>query len=58
MWKQWVNLILALWVIVSPYIFEGPALATNLVIVGLVIGALALWSAVEHRSYDMTHSHA
>ena len=61
MWQQWVNLILGLWIILSAYLNLSPtALMTDLTITGLVIAALALWAALEGRSYsgsDM-HSHA
>jgi len=64
-WKQWVNFIVGLWIILSGYIAFGPAAnATNLTIAGIIVAALALWSALENRSfshnrdYEHRHSHA
>lgn len=48
-WEEWVNAILAAWLIVSPWIFGVAALSAllwNQIIIGLVIGALALWTAL------------
>lgn len=46
MWKQWVNLILGLLVVLLAY--SGGS-ATWYVIVGIVIALLALWSALEKK---------
>lgn len=46
-WLSWVNLILGLWLIVAPFIL-GYANTTprwNDVIMGLIVGGLAAWSA-------------
>lgn len=48
MWKQWVNLLLGLAVVVMTYMGGGHTL--RFVIVGAVIAALALWSALEKRA--------
>jgi len=46
MWKQWVNLILGILVIiVAAY---APSV-TWLVVLGIVIALLALWSALEKK---------
>jgi len=48
-WEEWVNAALAAWLIVSPYIlgFSGLASALwNQLIVGVLVGALAIWAAV------------
>ncbi|GGM95528.1 hypothetical protein GCM10007092_06270 [Thermus composti] len=45
MWEEWLNVLLGVWLILSPWIlgFSGMANATwNAVIVGLLVGALAL----------------
>lgn len=48
MWKQWVNLLLGLSVIVLAYMGGGHTL--RFVIVGILIAALALWSALEKNT--------
>ncbi len=45
MWEEWVNVVLGVWLILSPWIlgFSGMANAMwNAVIVGLLVGVLAL----------------
>lgn len=48
-WLSWVNAILGLWVLVSPWILQtapGQTAITNNVITGIVIIVLAVWSAL------------
>lgn len=48
-WEEWVNAGLAAWLIVSPFILGFSALTYalwNQIIVGLLVGCLAIWSAV------------
>ncbi len=48
-WEEWVNAGLAAWLIVSPFILGFSALTTalwNQIIVGLLVGCLAIWAAV------------
>lgn len=50
-WEEWVNVALGVWLIVSPWILgygtlQAPAV-WNQVIVGVIAGVLALWSAVD-----------
>jgi hypothetical protein len=57
MWQQWTNLLLGLWVIISPYLFDDQsALLTNITISGVIIAGLALWGALEHRTYHMPNN--
>jgi hypothetical protein len=47
-WKEWVNVILAAWLIASPWIlgYSGVGAAFyNQLVVGLLVGVLALWLA-------------
>jgi len=46
-WKQWVNLLLGLAVIVMTYM--GGVHTLRFVIVGALIAILALWSALEKK---------
>ena len=52
-WEEWVNVVLAVWLIISPWILGFSAMAaavSNQVIVGIVVGVLAIWSMrVEHE---------
>jgi hypothetical protein len=48
LWKEWVNVLLAAWLIVSPWFLgysEVTAVFYNQFIVGLLVGILALWMA-------------
>ena len=52
-WEEWVSTALAAWLIVSPYLlgFSGMTAALwNQIIVGLLVGGLAIWSALEAPS--------
>jgi hypothetical protein len=52
-WEEWVSMALAAWLIASPWIlgFSGlQAAVWNQLIVGVLIGGLALWSSIgEHE---------
>ncbi len=47
MWKQWLNVLLGLAVIVMAYMGGNHTL--RFVIAGIVIAVLALWSALEKK---------
>lgn len=48
MWKQWVNGVLGLWVILMPYVLPpGSAHQISMVVSGIVIAVLAFWSVSE-----------
>lgn len=52
-WEEWLNVVLAAWLIVSPWLLGFSTMTaevSNQVIVGIVVGVLAIWSArVEHE---------
>jgi hypothetical protein len=61
MWKQWVNAIAGLAVIATPFMaLSATALMWTLVVAGLVVAVLSLWSAMEvprdYREYRVQHS--
>lgn len=46
---SWINFLLGVWMIVSPWVLDysgKPRMAWNAVVVGILIGALAMWSAL------------
>jgi hypothetical protein len=48
-WEEWVNAVFGAWLIVSPFIlgFSGLVSAMwNQIIVGVIVGVLAIWSAM------------
>jgi SPW repeat len=54
---SWVNIVLGVWTVLSPWIFsfvDSTAYVVNSVVVGCVVAALAIWSGsatvAEHRS--------
>ena len=53
-WEEWINLVLGLWVVVSPWVLGFAAMATAMwghVVIGLAIVALAaleLWTSGYH----------
>jgi hypothetical protein len=46
MWKQWVNFILGIAVIVRAYMGGGH---TTFIIAGIIIAVLAIWAALEKK---------
>jgi hypothetical protein len=66
MWHQWVNGVLGLWIIISPFLgFSPDGMTTNLVIVGIVVALLGFLGAVQtsgyrnrDREWERTHQHA
>jgi hypothetical protein len=52
-WEEWVNAVLGLWLLISPWVLgfapsSTPAL-WNHVVLGIVIGGLALWEGLSSR---------
>jgi hypothetical protein len=55
-WEEWINVLLGIWLIPSPWIlhFSAASKATsNAVIVGIIIGLLALSSALGRHDADL-----
>jgi len=58
MWQHWVNFVLALWVGFSAYLnMSAASMVTNLTVVGIVMAVLAIWGALEERTYHYRHEH-
>ncbi len=54
MWQQWVNALLGLWTIAVPFMgFSGNTLVWSLMITGLAIAVLSIWSMQEKTSKDV-----
>lgn len=52
-WASWVNVVLGLWLIVAPFALAYSTVSTAVyedVILGVVIAALGLWSALGERT--------
>lgn len=47
MWTSWLNIILGVWMIISPFIlgFTGGAIVMNSIILGIIVIALSAWSS-------------
>ncbi|HLN18747.1 MAG TPA: SPW repeat protein [Patescibacteria group bacterium] len=47
MWTSWINIILGLWLIISPFImgFTGGAILANSIILGIIVVALSAWAS-------------
>ena len=51
-WEEWINVILGAWLVVSPWVLGATVIATtNLVIVGLLVLALALYEIWDERRH-------
>jgi hypothetical protein len=56
-WEEWVNVVLAVWLIVSPFALDYASHATvlwNQLIVGVLVGILALWTALTTPETGVT----
>src|SRR3989344_2606793 len=54
MWKQWVNGVLGIWIVLLPYLgFTSDIHTWLMVVTGIVIAVLAFWSASESKSVAM-----
>ena len=52
-WEEWTNLVIGLWLILAPSLLgfaDQAGMMWNHIIVGLVIGADALWAALSSPS--------
>ena len=49
-WASWVNAILGIWLIISPWIygFAGTGQQWNSIIVGIVVLIIGFWGGAEH----------
>ncbi len=50
-WLSWINVILGIWLIISPFVLrvESAAAHWNSVIVGIIVAIVAWWSAAATR---------
>lgn len=51
-WQEWANLLLGVWLIVSPWLLGFSAMQTvmlNAVIVGALVAAMAFWTLATDR---------
>ncbi|WP_342729054.1 MULTISPECIES: SPW repeat protein [unclassified Bradyrhizobium] len=61
-WEEWLNLIVGLWAMVSPWVlgFQAMTTATTVhVVIGIAVAALAaieLWAMSQHPPRLTTHS--
>lgn len=58
-WEEWVNVALAVWLIVSPFVLGYASHTTvlwNQIIVGALVGILALWTALTTPETGITAS--
>ena len=55
LWSNWLNLILAAWLFISPWVVTAPAAgawAWNAWIVGIVVGALSIAALVQRSEWE------
>lgn len=57
MWQQWVNLVLGLWILATPFLgLSGDSLTWSLAITGIVVAGLALWGGLQEQDPEY-HRH-
>jgi hypothetical protein len=60
-WEEWVNVVLGVWLVISPWVLGFSSLATamwNAVIIGIVVAVLALWALGTDKDIGGWWSHA
>ena len=52
-WLSWINIILGLWLFISPFIFGfiATAITWNVILFGIAIAALASWSSASSAAH-------
>jgi len=51
-WEEWINVILGAWLVISPWVLGATLIATtNLVVVGFLVLALALYEIWDERRH-------
>lgn len=63
MWLSWINILAGIWLIISPFAlgFTSTAQRTNDIILGIIVGVLAIWSSgatLTSHSTTTRHAHA
>jgi hypothetical protein len=61
LWQEWVNLVLGIWLIVSPWLlgFHTHAVARDdAIVVGIVTAVVALWALLERHRIGATNEAA
>jgi SPW repeat len=56
-WEEWANVALAVWLIISPFALDYASQTTvlwNQLIVGVLVGILALWTALTTPESGVT----
>lgn len=54
-WEEWINMVCAVWMIVSPWALgfaTEAAVAMNAVIVGIAVAALATWAMFSDKEFE------
>jgi hypothetical protein len=57
MWEEWVNVALAAWLIVSPFVLDyaiHSGAVWNQIVVGMLVGCLALWTTMASPEGGVT----
>jgi len=57
-WEEWINVLLGLWAIASPWALGFSAernIAMNAIIVGILVVALAAWAMVRDKTWQREH---
>ena len=53
LWEEWVNLVLGIWLIVSPWVLQYSSNTMprdGAVIVGVIVAAMAIWAIADKHS--------
>ncbi|YBV95209.1 SPW repeat protein [Phyllobacteriaceae bacterium JZ32] len=58
-WEEWANLVLGLWLIISPWVLaftaNTSAMWTHLII-GVIVAAVSAWAVWDYRQHPHVHA--
>jgi hypothetical protein len=54
MWQGWVNSILGIWLVISPFVVGADAGKWSSVVSGVIIAALSVWSNAGQSSKEVS----
>jgi hypothetical protein len=58
-WEEWVNLVLGIWMIISPWVLQYSGNTTprdDAVIGGVIVAVMAIWAMADRNTHIGTHS--
>ncbi len=63
LWEEWVNLVLGIWMIVSPWVLQYAGNVTprdDAIVIGIIVAVMSIWALAERHTQigDATVDHS